>query len=865
MAYAAPPQSSFADPQLIISGLNGPGPSAAYGSTLVADFNNDGKPDVATVGSTNISILLGNGNGGFSSPILSPWASSQYATPSGTATVADYNHDGILDIAALNTGGALWVALGNGDGSFTNFKTLIFVGGSTYSSANGDFNHDGREDVAFVSSNFQTSANTLVIDCGTTSSTVLFQCYTISLPTGDDTRSIAVGDMNNDGRADIIIGGWANAGASRFVTIYFNDGTGRFPTHTRYSVPNSVGVEEIALTDFNGDGYLDVASVGASSQAEEQNLSILLGSSGGVLSNPISYPVGNVIQHLTTGDFNGDGSTDIAVVDEDTVSTHAVSILDNNGSGVFNSVKTFSLSSNMGPITSGDLNNDGKSDLVVNAYGATPPAVALFFNSTQPDSIPPSVIGIPDRSPNSAGWYNNDVNIDWQATDSAPSSGTPTDPPDTLATLEGTNTYTSAPSCDPAGNCATGSLTLSIDKIAPSINYSIAPAANNYGWRNSDTTVSFTCDDSISGIASCSDPVTLSSEGANQTVTGTATDNAGNSASVTATVNIDKTAPTIGYSLSPSANSNGWNNSDVTVTYTCSDSLSGVATCSSPITLTGEGANQIVEGTATDKADNTASAAALVSIDRTAPVVSTLSWSVNPVQQGQNTTLLASASDSLSGVASLSYSINGGTPQPMFYDPISGQWIVTFGSSLGANTYNITVYATDNAGNTSAGTNDILVVYTTANGYVTGHAKIQPTASDTMPIALDTSRNPTNLVLGFTNVTAPMSGSFDMDYSIKNNQNEFSLSSTSLDWVVVSDSTHASILGQADMTKYVNGVQTITQNMSVRFDIVLGSNGASDQVTIKIFNPSDNPNTATPAYLINEPVQANGSNLMIHP
>ena len=93
------------------------------------------------------------------------------------------------------------------------------------------------------------------------------------------------------------------------------------------------------------------------------------------------------------------------------------------------------------------------------------------------DSVPPTVSGTPDRAPNAAGWYNADVTIDWHATDPAPSSGTPTDPANTVASLTGENTYTSGQSCDPDGNCATGSLTIKIDKAAPQ-NFAILSPAN---------------------------------------------------------------------------------------------------------------------------------------------------------------------------------------------------------------------------------------------------------------------------------------------------------------------------------------------------------------------------------------------------
>jgi hypothetical protein len=99
-----------------------------------------------------------------------------------------------------------------------------------------------------------------------------------------------------------------------------------------------------------------------------------------------------------------------------------------------------------------------------------PPRSPNFAYTAGRDVTPPSVVGVPDREPNAAGWYSADVTIDWQASDPAPSSGAPTDPPDTVAATEGSGVvYTSGGSCDPAGNCATGSLSLSIDKTGPTV------------------------------------------------------------------------------------------------------------------------------------------------------------------------------------------------------------------------------------------------------------------------------------------------------------------------------------------------------------------------------------------------------------
>lgn len=479
------------------------------------------------------------------------------------------------------------------------------------------------------------------------------------------------------------------------------------------------------------------------------------------------------------------------------------------------------------------------------------------------DRTAPSINYVVNPSPNIDSWNLSSVSVAFTCEDALSGVATCSNPVN--ITNEGINQQASGAATDNAGNSASVTVTLNIDKTNPNIGYTISPTPNNNGWNNSDTTVNFNCSDVLSGVKTCSAPVTLSSNGANQSVEGSATDLAGNSTSILPVVNIDKIAPTINYTVSPSPNTGGWNSDNVTITFNCSDNDSGIEICPEALTLTSEGAGQIIEGTATDKAGNSASVAVIVNIDKSAPVVTNINWSANPLQQGQPTTLSVSEADGLSGTAIVKYSVDGGAAQNMFYDSTNGMWKATFGANLAVNTYNISIVATDLAGNNSAELTDILAIYTTANGYVTGHARLLPTDSDSMPIARDTSNNPAKLIVGFTNVTAPMSGSFDISYVIKNNQNEFNLSSTSIDWVVIQDSMHASILGRADMLIYVNGVQTLTQNTAVKFDIVLGTNGADDYISIKIFNPGIDPNTGTPTYVISGNVVNNGSNLMIHP
>jgi len=132
---------------------------------------------------------------------------------------------------------------------------------------------------------------------------------------------------------------------------------------------------------------------------------------------------------------------------------------------------------------------------------------------------------------------------------------------------------------------------VNIDKTPPVAAATLSPAPNASGWNNGTVTVSFTSTDSLSGIDFCSAPITLTSDGSGQIATGTCTDKAGNvSVPVTAKVNVDKTPPVAAATLSPAPDASGWNNGTVTVSFTGTDSLSGIDSCSAPVTLTSDGA-----------------------------------------------------------------------------------------------------------------------------------------------------------------------------------------------------------------------------------------------------------------------------------
>jgi len=194
----------------------------------------------------------------------------------------------------------------------------------------------------------------------------------------------------------------------------------------------------------------------------------------------------------------------------------------------------------------------------------------------------------------------------------------------TQTLTQGTRTFYVYAKDNAGNNSATiSSGPYKIDLTAPTLSTSSTPRANSYGWNKTDVTAKYTAKDTLSGLATpSSGSHVFTDEGANQSTTFTATDNAGNTTTKTVTVNIDKTKPTITGSPSPTANSYGWNNTDVIVHFTGSDALSGIATVTPDVTISSEGTNKSATGTATDKAGNRASTTVRgINIDKTAPTV----------------------------------------------------------------------------------------------------------------------------------------------------------------------------------------------------------------------------------------------------
>jgi hypothetical protein len=311
------------------------------------------------------------------------------------------------------------------------------------------------------------------------------------------------------------------------------------------------------------------------------------------------------------------------------------------------------------------------------------------------DATPPVVTASADRIADHNGWYNKPITASFSGTDTSPGSGIDTcdpaviyiSPDSAIASVSGT--------CkDKAGNVGTGKLSFQYDSTPPTITTDATSGGNPYlsnTWTNKDVIVSFACSDTTSAIDTCTIPQTLSTENTGQTgqsVSGTATDQAGNTATATFSgINIDKTPPIITGAAATSPNSNGWYNTNVIVHFTVSDTLSGIGTSPTDVTLSTEGVSQSATGTVVDNAGNSASSTVSgINIDKTIPATTD---NAPPAWQNTDISVSLTCSDSGSGCEGTYYSIDNGQSQ-VYGIPIS---ITAEGD------HTITYYSKDKADN----------------------------------------------------------------------------------------------------------------------------------------------------------------------
>jgi hypothetical protein len=320
-----------------------------------ADFNGDGKADLATADRnvSTVSVFLGDGVATFTST-----TSFTVGSFPNSITNADFNADGKIDMATTNSGSSnVSILLGDGAGNFTA-TTSISVGSAPSAITKGDFNMDSKVDLAIANNSSNTISILLGNGLGGFGAAVNFGA-------GTGPISVISADFNSDSKIDL---GVANA-TSNNVSILLGNGAGSFSTAVNFSA--GTFPRSIINGDFNADGKVDLATA----NDQSNNISVLIGDGTGNFAPSLLYTVGTNPNAVTSADFNSDGKADLASAN---VNSNNISVLLGNGAGTFSSAVNIGVGSAVTSVISVDFNSDGRDDIISANFSS----LSIFLNQT---------------------------------------------------------------------------------------------------------------------------------------------------------------------------------------------------------------------------------------------------------------------------------------------------------------------------------------------------------------------------------------------------------------------------------------------------------------------------------------------------
>jgi hypothetical protein len=348
--------------------LTGPAPSSIF----FADFNGDGKLDFAGTVDNQLKVYLSAGSN-FLAPASLVTSDDVYA--SNISMAGDLTGDGKPEIISVNDQtNTVTVYVNNGNGTFQTGVYYNNTGNKymyPYAAAIADFNQDGKNDL--VLSDYYGGSITIFTGNGDGTLT--------SLPIAYDTggypyRTPLVGDFNGDGKVDVVV----DDEIGHFVYLQGN-GDGSFRASKSYSLPDSFTEYAYSYSvdtgDFNGDGFSDVVA-GQDGNVNSPGIVVYLANADGTLKPGVTYGTSSTLAYVTVGDFNGDGKLDIAATD---YSSGLVQIFLGAGDGTFTIAQSFATDTGGDPhpqnLVAGDFNHDGKLDLAIANSGSS--TVGVLF------------------------------------------------------------------------------------------------------------------------------------------------------------------------------------------------------------------------------------------------------------------------------------------------------------------------------------------------------------------------------------------------------------------------------------------------------------------------------------------------------
>jgi hypothetical protein len=365
-------------------------------AAAIGDLNGDSKPDVVIAGGYAngwVSVLLGDGAGNFA-PALNQ------ATGQGSASgvvLGDFNGDGKRDVAIAKTDSyKVMLLLGNGSGGFTSMPTVTATSEPTGLAA-GDFNNDGLTDIVAINTYFTWG---LTIVMGRSDGNFVINQ---SITTHSQPQTVAVADFNRDGKLDLAMGfGWADYG----VEIRLGDGSGSFST-LNASIATEYIPTSIAADDINHDNNPDfIVAV-----SQTNGVGVFLGLGNGSFTVPTKFfdslPDGS--NSLVVGDFNADGHKDVVAA---SYNAGAVAVMSGDGAGRFAAPNVVVGPNLRGPlVVVADFNSDGRPDVAIpQAYANY---VLIYLTDGLGNLQSPSSWFIGRRAVSmAAADFNNDGKID---------------------------------------------------------------------------------------------------------------------------------------------------------------------------------------------------------------------------------------------------------------------------------------------------------------------------------------------------------------------------------------------------------------------------------------------------------------------